>query len=256
MFIDTHAHLQDKRFASDRPSVGERAFAAGVTRIINISYDLPSSRVAIELAERDRRLWAAVGVHPHDAREVGEAELTELAKLAEHPRVVAVGETGLDYFRDLSPRPAQRWLFRATAAIAEGLRKPLIVHTRESSEDVLAILAELRPTVPVVMHCFSGSREFGQECVRRGYYLGVGGPVTYPKSEVLREIIATVPEGRLLLETDCPYLPPQQHRGDRNEPAYVPLIAARVAQVRGVSVEEVARFTTAAAERLFGLPPG
>jgi len=254
MLIDTHAHLQDPRFAADLDAVLQRARAAGVSQIINIGCDLPSSRVVVNMAEKHRGLWATVGVHPHEAAKADEQALAELIELARHPRVVAIGETGLDFYRNLSPPEAQERVFRSQIGVASQLGKPLVVHTREAADEVLAILAdEVPPDLDVVMHCFSGSREFADECLKRGYLLGIGGPVTYPKADRLRSIVAEAPLEQLLLETDCPHLPPQPHRGQRNEPAYVRLVGERVAELRGMPLGELAAATTANAVRVFGL---
>ncbi len=254
VFIDTHAHLQDPRFAADRDEVLRRARAAGVSQVINVGYDIPSSRLAIELADKHQDLWAAVGIHPHDAAEADDEAIAQLRQMAGSDRVVAIGETGLDFYRDLAPRQLQRRLFRSLIHLAGEMDKPLIIHNREADEEVLAILAEeAADDLIVIMHCFCGGPDFARECLSRGYYLGIGGTVTYPKSGRLRAAVAQADVQQLILETDCPYLPPQGRRGQRNEPANLSIIAAQVAAVRGVSVQELATVTTANAIKLFGL---
>lgn len=259
MYLDTHAHLQVPRFATDLQAVLERAHAAGVTGIINVGYDLASSQAALEMARGDASQWAVVGIHPHSARLADEAAISAIAEMASDPRVVGIGETGLDFFRDLSPRPLQRALMRRLAALAWELGKALVIHSRDAYDEVLEILAAGGSQAgasggpATIMHCFAGSSEVARECLGRGYLLGIGGPVTYPRSEELREIVARAPLGQLLLETDCPYLPPQPFRGKRNEPAYLPLVAQEVAGVRGTEVGEVARACGENARRAFGL---
>lgn len=252
--IDSHAHLNDSRFSTDLPQVLERAREAGVGTIINVGYDLGSSRLAAEMADEHADLHAAVGVHPHDADEVDDDALQTLRELAANPKVVAIGETGLDFFRNLSPPQLQRGAFERFIALAVAVDKPLIVHCREAQSEVLKVLdANLQPAQTVIMHCFAGGLEFAEQCLERGFYLGMAGTVTYPKAHVLREVAAMCPDERLLIETDCPWLPPQGHRGQRNEPAYVRLVAETIAEARGASVEEIAALTAASAREAFGL---
>lgn len=234
--IDSHAHLNDSRFSADREQVLCRAAEAGVAAVLNVGFDLPSSRLAVELARDYPALFAAVGIHPHDASDADEEALAAIAELAAAPRVVAIGETGLDFFRNLSPPPRQREAFARFIGLAAELQKPLIVHCREAQEEVLAVLdANRAGDQPVVMHCFAGDVAFAEQCLQRGFYLGLAGTVTYPKSPALREVAACAPAERLLMETDCPWLPPQAHRGQRNEPAYVRLVAETVAAARGIT---------------------
>lgn len=255
MLIDSHTHLNDSRFSPDRAEVLQRARASGVCAMVNVGYDLASSQLAVAMAAQLPGVFAAVGVHPHDASEVDAGCLQEIADLATAAGVVAVGETGLDYYRNLSPPPVQRRVFEQFIGLAAELRRPLIVHCREAREDTLrAVDACLAPGQPVVMHCFDGDRSFAEECLLRGFHLGFAGTITYPKSVQLREVAATTPPERLLVETDCPWLPPQPHRGQRNEPAYVQQVAAAVAEARGEPLEHLARLTSANARRFFALP--
>ena len=239
--FDTHAHLHFPEFAGDLEAVLERARAAGVRCMVTIGTDVESSRAAVALAGREPDVWAAVGIHPHAAGLADEARLAEIERLAAAPRVVAIGETGLDFFRLLSPRDAQERLFRAQLALALRLRKPVLVHCRDAHEETLAILAE----VPVgeaggIMHCFSGDTAIARRCLDLGLLISLAGPVTYPKARALPEVAKVVPADRLVVETDCPFLPPQPYRGKRNEPAYLAVTAARVAELRGEPLEELA----------------
>jgi len=239
--VDTHAHLHFPEFAGDLEAVLERARAAGVRCMVTIGTDVESSRAAVALAGREPDVWAAVGIHPHAASLADEARLAEIERLAAAPRVVAIGETGLDFFRLLSPRDAQELAFRAQLALARRLRKPVLVHCRDAHEETLAILAE----VPVgeaggIMHCFSGDAGEARRCLDLGLLISLAGPVTYPKARALPEVAKVVPADRLVVETDCPFLPPQPYRGKRNEPAYLAVTAARVAELRAEPLEELA----------------
>lgn len=250
--FDTHLHLDDQAFDADRGSVVERARVAGVREFITVGTSVASSRRAIALAEAHPDVYAAVAIHPHDAPDATPDALEALAALARHPRVVAIGETGLDYFRDFAPRQAQQRAFRAHLALARAGGLPVIVHSRDAYDDVLAILDE-EGQARVIMHCFSGSLDVARRCVDRGYYLGLGGPLTYRNARRLLDVAAYVPPDRLLLETDAPYLPPEPHRGRRNEPSYLPLVAAAAARARSVAPGTVAEVTTANAREVFGL---
>lgn len=251
--IDTHAHLDSGQFRADLDAVLARAAAAGVGAILTVGCDLESSRASIELAERHPQLWAAVGIHPHDAAGVDQAALDELRRLAAHPKVAAIGETGLDFFRDRAPRDAQRAAFRAQIRLARELGKPLIVHDRDAHAEVLAILREEQAgTVGGVMHCFSGDLELARGCVELGFLVSFAGPLTYPNSS-LPAVAAALPVDVMLVETDCPYLPPQPWRGQRCEPAQVRATAEALAKIKGLTIDDVARVTTLNAHRLFGI---
>lgn len=252
--FDSHAHLNDSRFAADRPEVLARARAAGLHGCVIVGYDLPSSQVALQLAEAEPDLWCAVGVHPHDADAVTPALLDGLRDLAGHARVVAIGETGLDYYRNLSPPTVQRQAFVAFITLAQELALPLIVHCREAQDDCLAVLdAHRDPGQTIVMHCFAGEMAFARQCLERGFLLGLAGTITYPKAFALRQVAAEAPLEQLLIETDCPWLPPQGYRGQRNEPAYVRHVAQVIAQERGLDVEAVSTQTEQNARRAFGI---
>jgi len=251
--VDTHAHLDDPAF-NDVEAVIQRAQAAGVGRIITVGTDLPSSRAALRLAEQFPIVYAAVGIHPHVAQGFTEGELEALRTMATHPKVVAIGETGLDFYRNLSPREAQYRAFRAQWQLACELGLPVIIHDRGAHAEVMRELVEAArgKRLVGVLHCFSGDPAMAQAAVDLGFYISVAGPITYPKAGTLPAVVRTVPLGRLLLETDCPYLPPVPYRGRRNEPAYVTYVAQGVAQVRNLPIAQVAAATTENALRLFG----
>ena len=248
--FDTHTHLNTEAFASDLAAVLERARSQGVERMLVVGFDLPSSRAAVALT-REAGLYAAVGIQPHYAGEIGPHELEELRCLAQEPGVVALGEIGLDYYRDRAPRHAQRELLRQQLSLALELGLPVVIHARDAFAELLAELREAGPGLRGVMHCFSGSPLEAQEYLELGLFLSIAGPVTYPRATRLAEVVRLIPSDRLLLETDCPWLAPQRYRGTRNEPAYLPEIARQVAALRGESLNEVARVTTRNARTLF-----
>lgn len=250
--IDTHAHLNDPKFAGDLDDVLARAKKAGVERIVVCGYDLPSSRTAVEMAERYESVYASVGVHPHDASHFDDHTLTELKELSRCSKVIAIGETGLDFHYNFSPREAQNEAFKAHVALAGELGLPIIVHSRESNFEALQVLRETTANIwGCVFHCFSGDEHFAREVLGMGFYIGIGGPITYKASEKLRKVVEMCPCDRLLLETDCPYLAPVPHRGKRNEPAYVRYVLEEVARVKGITFEELEEITTANARELF-----
>ncbi|HHV94026.1 MAG TPA: TatD family hydrolase [Firmicutes bacterium] len=250
--IDTHCHLNDEQFADDLPQVVQRAVSAGVTGLINIGYDLDSSREAIEQAGLYPGLKAAVGIHPHDAVTATEAALEELAQLAAAESVVAIGEIGLDYYYDNSPREVQRLAFRKQLELAKKLCLPVVIHSRDAAQDTLEILKEFAP-LRGIMHCFSGSFETAQICIDMGLYIAFGGAITFKNANRLRGVAAKVPLERIVLETDCPYLSPEPYRGRRNEPAYLVYTLAKLAELKGISEAEAAEITTANAKAVFGL---
>jgi TatD DNase family protein len=257
--IDTHAHLDFSQFDDDREEVIQRALEAGVAQIITIGVDLESSRAAIALAERYPYIYATVGMHPHDAVKLTPQALAELRELARHPRVVAVGEIGLDFYRNLSPPDDQRRAFETQLALAREVGKPVVIHDREAHVEIMATLRRWvadQPTQanqrPVgVLHCFSGGPEMAWEAVDLGFYISLAGPVTFLNARQPVEVARQVPLGNLLVETDAPFLSPHPFRGRRNEPARVRLVAQRVAEIKGLPLEEVAHATTANAQRVF-----
>ena len=255
--IDSHCHLDFPDFDADRDQVLARAAESGVMALIDPGTDLESSRQAVALAEAYGNVYAAVGVHPHDASRLDQDTLAEVRHLAFHARVVAIGEIGLDYYRDLSPREKQRAAFDAQLALAADLDLPVIVHQRESAADVMAALRGWatvgRPGC--VLHAFSGDQAMADEAVSLGFFLGIGGPLTFKNARGLPEIVTRVPLSHLVIETDAPYLAPQPYRGKRNEPAYVALVAHRLAELLGLPLGDVATQLTDNTRRLFRLPP-
>ncbi|MFC2031391.1 TatD family hydrolase [Chloroflexota bacterium] len=257
--VDTHAHLDFPQFDADRQIAIERALAAGVKVIVNVGADLESSRRAVDLAEQYKSVYAAVGVHPHGANRLNGTALAELRGLAQNPNVVAVGEIGLDFYRNLSPPNVQRRAFQAQLAWAARMGKPVIIHDRDAHDEVMELLAAwaagLRGSQLAgrlgVLHTFSGDLSMAERAIDLGFYISISGPVTYKNARNLPEIVRNLPLERLLLETDCPYLTPYPHRGKRNEPAYVSLVAERIADLRAMAADELAEATTANAWSLF-----
>ena len=247
--IDTHAHLD----AGDDPgAVLARARAAGVTRVVAVGSGIPSCRGTLALAEREEGVYAALGLHPHQAAEVGPGDVAELRDLLAHPKAVAVGETGLDHFRDYAPRDRQRELFRAQVELAAELAKALVVHSRAAEAETTAVLSELDEATTVVLHCFSAPALLAP-ALERGWYVSFAGNVTYPKAHDLRAAAARVPGDRILAETDSPYLSPQPVRGRSNEPAHVVHTLAALAAARGEDAAELEQAIDANAARAFGL---
>ena len=239
--VDSHCHLDDEKFDGDRDQVMERALAAGVETMMAIGTGSELD-VAIRQAERYPFIYATIGVHPHDASKATEETFAQLRDLASHPKVLAVGEIGLDYHYDFSPREVQQSVFERQLEIAAEFGKPVVIHTREAWEDTLAQVTALANGG--IMHCFTGDRGQAAQALERGFHLSFGGVLTFPKAEELRQAARLVPEDRLLVETDCPYLAPVPHRGKRNEPAFVVDTARRLAEVRGATVEAIAECTT------------
>ena len=253
MYFDSHAHLDDARFQQDFDEILARMAENRVTRMMNIGCDLPSSENSVRLAERFDWVWAEVGSHPDDADHVDEARIAVYRQLAKHPRVKAIGEIGLDYHYEDVPRGVQQQAFRMQMALAEELGLPVVVHEREAHGDGLAIVDEF-PNVRGVFHCFSGSPELAHELVRRGWYIGFTGVVTFKNARKAVETAQSIPLDRILIETDCPYMAPEPFRGRRNDPSYVPLVAQKIAALRGISAEEAAQATWDNACRLFRIP--
>lgn len=252
MLVDSHAHIQLDAFDADRETVLENAREERVHSILTIGFDLETSRGAIRLAEQHEQIYATVGIHPHDAKDFNDETMEIFRNLAAHPKVIALGEMGLDYYRDLSPRSIQKTVFEQQLNLAEELGLPIVIHNREAYHDIIPILQARRGGVRGVMHCFSGGVETMQQSLELGFYIGIGGPVTYRKSQVLQGVAREVPANRLLVETDCPWLAPQFRRGKRNEPAYVRAIAEKIAELRGVTLEDIGEITTRNFENLFG----
>lgn len=251
--IDTHVHLNDEAFGADLGEAVARAEAAGVRRMVVAGFDLPSSVAATVIADRFRDVWATVGISPHEAKTWSPAAAAELRRLAGHPKVVGIGEIGLDYHYDFSPRAVQHEAFAAQVELAVSAGLPIVVHNREAHADTLAILkAGGAGRVGGVMHCFSGSLETARAAWAMGFRLSFAGPLTFKNAARPREIAGAVPAEALLTETDAPYLTPHPHRGRRNEPAFVALVAAALAEARGLPLAELAATVWENAERVFG----
>ena len=251
--IDTHAHLCDEKFDDDRIDVIARAHEAGVTKIISMGDTMAASAQAVQDAEEYPALYAAVGIHPESACVLTDEMRRQLLTWAQHPKVVAVGEIGLDYYweKDASRRALQRDLLAAQLDLAREAGLPVCIHDREAHGDTLAMLRAEGAGLTGVLHCYSGSLEMARELWKMGWYIGIDGPLTYKNAAKLPDIVREAPADKLLVETDCPYLAPVPLRGKRNEPACVTHIAAKIAEIRGEAFEEVARYTTENAQRLY-----
>jgi len=253
MFIDTHAHLYDERFAEDLPAVITRAEEAGVRQIISMGDTMEASARAVADAEKYPALYAAVGIHPENAAPLSDADRAQLLAWARHPKVVAIGEIGLDYYweKDPAQRAVQRGLFAAQLDAARVAGLPVCIHDREAHGDTLAILQAKGSDLTGVLHCYSGSIETARELWKMGFCIGIDGPLTFKNAAKLPDIVREAPRDKLLIETDSPYLAPVPLRGKRNEPAYVVHVAAKIAEIRGETVEEVACYTTENARCLY-----
>ncbi len=260
--VDTHSHIHDAAFGNDADDAMERASAAGVELILTLGENVVNSRGAVALAERDARVLAAAGVHPHDAKDVTRGDMEALLTLAQHPRIALVGEIGLDYYRDISPREVQRRVFGDQLEIAASIGKPVAVHTRDAHEDVLPMLEAWSRSIggsmpgdrPAgVMHYFSGDVALAERYIELGFVISVHTSVTHPKATQAQAVAREIPLASMVLETDSPFGAPQAYRGKRNEPAYVIEAAKKVAELRGADVEQVATATTHNAMRLMGV---
>jgi TatD DNase family protein len=255
MLIDTHTHLDMPEFDSDRDEVIARARSAGLAAMITVGINLDSARSALDLVEQYDFIYCALGVHPHEAKHWNPMVGGELSGLLDHPRAVAVGETGLDFFRDHSPRRDQRRAFHEQIAIARDKSLPVVVHDRDAHKEVLDILKEEgADAVGGVIHCFSGDVAMAERCLDMGFYISIPGIITFPKAEEIRRVVRATPLDRLLVETDAPYLAPVPFRGKRNEPAYVAYTAAELARIKEIPLEEAGRATARNAKALFRIP--
>lgn len=254
MLFDSHAHIDAERFDDDREAVIERAKAAGVAYIMNPGVDFETSLKAIKLAEIHDFIYAAVGVHPHEAQSLDDMMLALLKKMAGHKKVKAIGEIGLDFHYDHSPRDVQRYWFRAQLQMAKTLKLPVIIHDRDANQEVFDILREEEMfETGVLLHCYSGSAELARQYVKLGAYISIAGPVTFKNARKLLEVVEMVPLDRLLIETDSPYLTPHPYRGKRNESAHVEHVAAKIAEIKNISYETVSEQTCINAKRYFNI---
>lgn len=253
MLIDTHAHLDLPEFKSDQEAVIERARANGVERIITIGIGLKECRRALEIARTHSFIHAAIGIHPHNASGLDLAALDFLEKSAADPHVVALGEMGLDFFRNRSPREDQVRAFRAQLDLAESLKLPVVIHDRDAHEETMQILREEKPCCGGVLHCFSGDVAMARTCIDLGFLISIPGTVTFKNAATLHAVVKDAGLDHLLLETDCPFLTPEPYRGKRNEPAYVRFVAEKVAELKKTNVDEVIERTGENACRLFNL---
>jgi TatD DNase family protein len=255
--VDSHCHLDDEQFAADRDAAIERARAAGIERIMAIGTGSgpPDLEAGIRLAEQHTLIFATVGVHPHDAAKVTPETLDRLAELARHPKVLAIGEIGLDYHYDFSPRDVQRSVFTAQLVLSAKAKRPIVIHTREAWDDTLAIIREHGLPHGGIMHCFTGGPGEAEQALELGFHLSFGGILTFPKADDVRKSAALTPENRLLVETDAPYLAPVPHRGKRNEPSFIVETVRRLAELRGWSPEQAADVTTRNFARLCEASP-
>ncbi len=262
LLVDTHAHLDMSVFDEDRIETITRALDVGVGDIITVGTDLESSQKAIELGKHHTGVYAAVGIHPHNVATIDKADIARLGEIAKHSGVVAIGETGLDFYRDYSPKKAQIQALKWQLALSAKLELPVIIHCRQAEEDLLNLLrswisdyGDTHKQCRGVIHCFSGDSNIANEYLDMGFYLSLGAYIGYPSSANTHDVIRSIPKDRLLVETDCPFLPPQSYRGKRNEPSYLPFTIKALATIREESYEDVAKVTTQNAQRLFRLPP-
>ncbi|MNM12657.1 putative deoxyribonuclease YcfH [compost metagenome] len=252
--FDTHTHLDAPQFDGDREETIARAVEAGVTRMVNIGFNRETIPTTMKLAESYDFIYAAVGWHPTDAIDMKDEDLDWIASLCAHDKVVAIGEIGLDYYWDTSPKDVQHKVFRRQIGLARELNMPIVIHNRDAHEDVVRILREEKASeVGGIMHSFSGSWETAKMCLDLGFHLSFGGPITFKNARVPKEVLAQVPLDRLLIETDSPYLTPHPYRGKRNESAHVRLVAEAAAEIKGIQLEKLAEITYANGLELFGI---
>ncbi len=252
MLIDSHAHLDDDRFDKDRDRLIKSLKESGIDLVINPGSDLGSSIKSVSLSEQYDNIYAAVGIHPHSAKEMDDSTIEVLKSFTNRDKVVAIGEIGLDYYYDNSPREIQRQRFIEQLELAKEVDLPVIIHTREAAQETFDILKAAQDgSLRGVLHCYSGSVEMALEYIKMGFYISLGGPVTFKKSKVSKEVAKMVPVDRLLIETDSPYLTPEPYRGKRNEPLLVRYVAGTIAELRGIPFEELAKYTSENAKKLF-----
>lgn len=252
MYFDTHAHLDDEKFDADREEIIEHIKSEGVSLVVNIGADMESSKTTVELAEKYDFIYAAVGVHPYDEPDLTDDDISELKQLAKSVKVVAIGEIGLDYHFPDTDKEGQKEGFRKQIALAKELNLPYVVHDRDSHQDCYDIIKE-SGYFRGVMHCFSGSSEFAKQMTDLGFYISFAGTVTFKNAKKVKEAAKTVPIDRILIETDCPYLSPEPNRGKRNNPANVRYTAEVLAEIKGISLDEMAKITMENGKRFYGI---
>lgn len=254
MYFDTHAHLDDEQFRQDQENVIERARASGISYIVNVGYNVASARRTLQLTKKYDFIYGAVGMHPHDAKDLDGERLQELKRIAREPKIVAIGEIGLDYYWNHSPHDVQQRVFRRMIDLAGELKKPIIIHDRDAHEDIFRIIKEEGAAeVGGIFHCYSGSWPMAKEAVALGFYISIAGPVTFHNAKKTVEVVKEIPLEHLLIETDSHYLAPVPYRGKRNESAYVVKVAEMIAQIKGVPLEDVARATLENGKKAFGI---
>lgn len=254
MYIDTHVHLNADRYEEDLQEVIDRALEAKVERMVVIGFDRKTIERTMQLIEQYDFVYGVIGWHPVDAIDCTQQDLEWIEELASHPKIVGIGEIGLDYYWDKSPKDVQQALFRKQIQLAQKINLPIIIHNRDATGDVVQILREENAaSVGGVMHCFSGSVETARECIAMNFMISLGGPVTFKNARLPKEVATEIPLEHLMIETDAPYLAPHPHRGKRNEPAFVPLVAEEIARLKGLTIEEIAQATTANAKKFLGL---
>ncbi len=254
MFIDTHVHLNADQYEEDLQDVINRALEAKVEKMVVIGFDRKTIERTMELIEQYDFVYGVIGWHPVDAIDCTQEDLEWIEELAAHPKIVGIGETGLDYYWDKSPKDVQQALFRKQIQLAQKIDLPIIIHNRDATGDVVNILREENAaSVGGVMHCFSGSVETARECIAMNFMISLGGPVTFKNARLPKEVATDIPLEHLMIETDAPYLAPHPYRGKRNEPAFVPLVAKEIARLKGLTIEEIAQATTDNAKKFFGI---
>lgn len=254
MFIDTHVHLNADQYEEDLQEVINRALEAKVEKMVVIGFDRKTIERTMELIEQYDFIYGVIGWHPVDAIDCTQEDLEWIEELAAHPKIVGIGETGLDYYWDKSPKDVQQVIFRKQIQLAQKINLPIIIHNRDATGDVVKILHEENAaSVGGVMHCFSGSVETARECIAMNFMISLGGPVTFKNARLPKEVATEIPLEHLMIETDAPYLAPHPYRGKRNEPAFVPLVAEEIARLKGLTIEEIAQATTDNAKNFFGI---
>lgn len=250
MYFDSHAHYDDERFDADREMLLESLKEKGVDFVVNAAADMKSCHTSLALAEKYPYIYSSVGVHPHEVKDLTSADIDEMRSLVAHPKVVAIGEIGLDYYYDNSPREDQRKWFKEQLKLAKEVGLPVIIHSRDAAQETFDFIVE-SDVKEGVIHCFTGSYELGKEYVKRGFYLGVGGSLTFKNAKKAIEVVKGIELNHILIETDCPYMTPVPHRGERNDSSYLKFIVAKIAEIKGISEDEVMNVTSENAKKLF-----